>query len=218
MGYASPAQTWIQTRCKLSSDDLKEKPECPGMAQNLLVIEMDDDPTQKTTVLQGLGLFKIWTTLILTPLLVLALIAAMIFFSGYQKNWKTSTATVIADVNECPPNSNTTNGWTCAVKVTVDGLPSSADGIDLKVDVPQSSVASRHTFQVAYDPAKPEQTLTTAVLTPGGRMTIEVVLGVVLLLAVVFFVLNLTLRKSKTWQNVSGVMEGADIASALLRR
>jgi hypothetical protein len=181
-------------------------------------MEMDDDPTQKTTVLQGLGLFKIWTTLILTPLLVVALIVGMIFVSRYQKGWTKSTAKAIEDVKDCPSNSNKTNGWTCAVKVTVDGLPSSANGIDLKVDVPQSSVASGQTFPVAYDTSKPEQTLTAAVLTPGGRMTIEVILGVVLLLAVVFFVLNLMLRKSRTWQNVSGVMEGADIASSLLRR
>jgi hypothetical protein len=179
---------------------------------------MEDDPTQKTSVLQGLGLFKIWTTLILTPLLVVALIVGMIVFSRYQKSWTLSTATVIADVKDCPSSSNKANGWTCAVKVTVDGLPSSANGMDLKVDVPQSSVASGKTFPVAYDPLKPDQTLTTSVLTPGGRTTIEIVLGVLLLLAVVFFVLNLTLRKSKTWQNVSGVMEGADIASALFRR
>jgi hypothetical protein len=179
---------------------------------------MDDDPTQKTTVLQGMGLFKIWTTLILTPLLALALIVGMMFFSTYQKGWHTSTARVITDVKDCPSNSKKTNGWTCAVKVTVDGLSTSVDGIDLKVDVPQSSVVRGQTFLVTYDPSKPEQTLTTVVLTSRGRMTIEVVLGIALLLAVVVFVLNLTLRKSKTWQDVSGVMEGADIASALLRR
>ena len=179
---------------------------------------MDDDPTQKTSVLQGLGLFKIWTTLILTPLLVVALIVGIIMASRYQKGWTSSRATVVADVKDCPSNSNKTNGWTCPVKVTVDGLPSSANGVDLKVDVPQSSVTAGQTFPVMYDPSKPDQTLTASVLTPGGRTTLEVVLGVMLLFAVIFFVLNLTLRKSKTWQNVSGVMEGADIASALFRR
>jgi hypothetical protein len=69
---------------------------------------MDDDPTQKTTVLQGMGLFKIWTTLILTPLLALALIVGMMFFSTYQKGWHTSTARVITDVKDCPSNSNKT--------------------------------------------------------------------------------------------------------------
>jgi hypothetical protein len=71
---------------------------------------------------------------------------------------------------------------------------------------------------VAYDPQKPAETLTASVLSSESRMTIEIALGVVLALVVLFFVLNLALRKNRTWQNVSGVMEGADIASALFRR
>jgi hypothetical protein len=182
---------------------------------------MEGGPSQNTTVLQGLGLFKIWTTLIITPLVVVALIVGMVFAAGYQKGWKTSTATAMKGVQDCPPNVDVDkkNGWTCSVKVSVDGLPAaSADGYDLKVNVDQNSVRSGQTWPVAYDPSKPGQTLTTAILTPGGRTTIEVVLGVILLVMVIFFVLNLTLRRNKTWQNVSGVMEGADIASALLRR
>ena len=180
--------------------------------------KMEGDPVPKTSVLQGLGLFKIWTTLIITPLVVVTLIVGMIFLSRYQKGWTTSTATAIADVKDCPINTtNKTTGWKCAVKVTVDGLPESAVGLDLEVDVNKSSVDHGQTWPVTFDPAKPAQTLTTAVLTSNIRLTTEIVLGVILLLAVVFFILNLTLRKNKTWQNVSGIMEGTDIASALLR-
>jgi flagellar biosynthesis protein FliP len=179
---------------------------------------MEGGDSQNTTILQGLGIFKIWTTLIFIPLSVLALIVAMIFFSQYQKNWKVSTATAVAAVKDCPVNvSDNQKGWTCAVKVKVADLPQD-NILDLKVEVNQSSVDINQTWQVTYDPAKPTQTLTTAVLTSGTRTGIEIGLAVGILLCVVFFVVNLVFRKNKTWQNVSGVMEGVDLASSLMRR
>lgn len=163
-------------------------------------------------------MFKIWTTLILTPLIVLALITGMIFFSQYQKKWKVSTATAVSAVKNCPVNVNdSSKGWTCAVKVKVADLPQESI-LDLKVDVSQSTVDENQTWQVTYDPAKPTQTLTTGVLASGTRTGIEIGLAVGILLCVIFFVINLVFRKNKTWQNVSGVMEGVDLASSLMRR
>jgi len=176
---------------------------------------MENAPAERTTVLQGLGLFKIWTTLILTPLLVVVLIIGMVVAATYQRGWQQSTATATADVNDCPSNSAKGKGWTCAVKVSVNGLPGD---LDLKVEESKSFVKAGETWPVAYDASKVQATLTTLVMTPRNRLIIEAVLGVFLFLAVAFFVLNLTLRKNRTWQNVSGVMEGADLASALLRR
>ena len=180
---------------------------------------MEGDGSQDTTILQGLGIFKIWTTLIFIPLSVLALIAAMIFFSQYQKNWKVSTATAVAAVKDCPVNVNDNQkGWTCAVKVKVADLLPPDSILDLKVEANQSTVDMNQTWPVTYDPANPSQTLTTVVLTRGTRTGIEIGLAVGILLCVVFFVVNLVFRKNKTWQNVSGVMEGVDLASSLMRR
>jgi hypothetical protein len=170
---------------------------------------------EKTTILQGVGMMRIWTIIILTPLLIMALIGGIIFVSRYQAGWNMSTATVITDVKGCQMNSNN-GGWTCVVKVTIDGLPSSANGFDLKVDVPQSSVASGQTFQVAYDPSQPESTLTAAPLTPAAKISLEIVLGIILLIAVGFLLLNLKFRNNKTWQDSSGVMVGLDAVSDIL--
>lgn len=174
---------------------------------------------QKTTVLQGVGLFKIWTTLILTPVLIGVLILFIVIASKYQKNWTQTSATAVADVKDCPPKTNNPGaGWTCALKVNVEGLPIVSGGIDLKVDVPRNSVAKDQSFPVVFDPSNPTKTLTTKILTPAGRKGFEIGLGLCLLFAVVIFVVNLTFRKNKTWQSVSGVMQGADIASSIFHR
>jgi hypothetical protein len=165
---------------------------------------MDPDPAPQTTVLQGLGLFKIWTTLIITPLVAILIIIGMVAISKNQQNWTRSTATASSPVANCPMDlSNQSKGWICQVPVTVDALPQQT--FTLTVDGPQSA-AQGQTWPVAFDPAKPKETLTTYVMTPGMRIGIEVGLGIALGLCVLFFFLNLSLRKNKTWQNVSGVM------------
>lgn len=182
-------------------------------------MEGDPAPPQNTTVLQGLGLFKIWTTLVITPIIVVVLVVAMIWVSRHQKGWKVSTATAKAAVQDCPLvwTNKTTSNFTCTAKVSVADLPELGI-VDLKIPTDKNAVDSGQTWPVAYDPAKPADTLTTEVMTDGGRTIAEVMLGVFLVVAVGFFFINFFFRTNKTWQNVSGIMEGSDIASTLLRR
>jgi len=182
-----------------------------------MYLKMTEVATENTTVLQGLGLFKIWTVLIITPFFVVALIVGMVVAAMYQKGWKTSTAVAVSAVIGCPPNtSNKANVWTCTVPVSVDELPNQQ--IDLKVDVDKDSVDIGHTWPVIFDPQKPSQTLTTVIYSNNSRTIAEVIMAVILIISVLFFLFNLKLRNNKTWQNISGVMQGADIASNIFGR
>jgi hypothetical protein len=96
--------------------------------------------------------------------------------------------------------------------VVVEDQPSSP--LSLTVASP---VVKDQKWPVTYDPKAPAATLTTAIITPSTRMGIEAVLGVALLVVAAVFALNLAWRKNKSWQNISGVMQGADIASSVLR-
>jgi len=178
---------------------------------------MDYPPPEQSrpTVLRSLGTFKIWTTLILTPLVGIGIVIVMIMVPHIQKDWKTSTATSTESINGCPRSSGKSENFTCSVKVKVADL--GPQDYSLSVNSDRDSLRSGQTWTVAYDPKNPGDTLTTSVATASTRTWLEIGLGAGLVICILFFVINLALRKNEIWQNVSGVMEGADIASAVVR-
>ena len=178
-----------------------------------------DGAPQQTTLLEGLGLFKIWATIILGPVLIIGLIVVMVVVGRLQKDWTLSTATATKEVLNCPHATDANDQqWSCDVPVSVAGLPTLPSDFTLEVDVPTNQVEKGAQFKVIYDPNNPEKTLTTGIITSAGRSGVEVILGVVLALAVLFFVLNLIFRRNRTWQNVQGVFQGVDLAHGLLQR
>lgn len=130
-----------------------------------------------------------------------------------------STATATKEVVNCPHATDANDQqWSCDVPVSVAGLTTLPADFTLEVDVPTNQVEKGAQFKVIYDPNNPEKTLTTGIITSAGRSGVEVILGVVLALAVLFFVLNWIFRRNRTWQNVQGVFQGVDLAHGLLQR
>ena len=177
-----------------------------------------DGPSEHTSVLQGLGLFKIWATIILAPLIAIGLIVAIVQVSRWQKDWTLSEAEATETVQHCRLASarKDEKKWSCDVPVSVRGLDE-AEGLRVNITSDKDSVDAGSKFQVTYDPAKPAETLTADVLTPAGRSALELGLGVVLVVVGGMFVVNVIFRKSKTWQSVQGVFQGVDLAHNLFK-
>jgi hypothetical protein len=172
----------------------------------------------ESSVLRDLGKFKIWTTILLSPLMMLALVAGMLYVHWLQRGWTASSATATAACSppQPPPSENDKEGGGggCTVPVDVEGL----SGTPLPLRVPSGAAQAGQKWPVVYDPKRPAaETLTTAVLLPGARLALEIGLAIALLFVAALFALNLRWREDRTWQNISGVMQGADLASSVLR-
>ena len=169
---------------------------------------MNSDPT----VLQSLGTFRIWTNLIFGPLFMLLLVAGMFFAWSYQRNWAKVTARVQTD-QQCHFDQNTTGGKFYICPDTPLDVPGIGGTTRLAVASDTATLASGAEVPVTYDPADPQKTVTTFVFASRGAAL--GVLAIFLLIAIAWFVFNLRMRNDAGWQNVSGVMQGADIASGI---
>ena len=187
---------------------------------------MGDAGDQPTTLLQGLGLFKIWTTIIVAPLIMVAVVVGMIVIAQYQRGWTVSTAKYSTTGSEdnyvrptahCSLSASPQTMYTCTVDVTVEKLPKPTDSYySLVVESASNDIKDGQSWTVAYDPANPSTTLTTGVMTNSAKVLLESVLALILVIAVAFFMINIVFRRNKTWQNISGVTEVAGLASSVV--
>lgn len=166
-------------------------------------------------VLSALGTVHIWISLVLLPLAIVGIMLAIVIEATAQKNWKRGVATCQKRTDVCPLTDGSLP-YQCSVPVSVDTMPGVRYQMTYRTRV--LPVDQGQSWEVAYDPARPSETLTQDVKTPSSRVTTLVVLGVLLALMIAWFVVNLKLRNNKTFRNVSGVMEIGDLVQGALSR
>ena len=104
--------------------------------------------------------------------------------------------------------------YKCTYRVRVDGLQQS-----LALDVQQfSDEAAKPTtsWDVVYDPDRPQETLTVEAMTPAVRAGLIVAALVALALLAASYVASYAYRDDAVWQNVSGVWALATVASSVV--
>ena len=189
------------------------------------------DKGDSTTVLQGMGMFHIWAFIIFGPLVAIVLIAVAILVWNYHKGWVETKANCIKQrppLTPSPKNSRVgTFGDTCCTMdpdvakyscpVTLEndkGTPKK----QYKLILSSGDDPFAATWKVSYNGKDKdiEKSLTTQVVSDGARKVVVGVLVVILLVLTIYWIFNFANRGNKTWQNVSGVMEGADLASSVL--
>lgn len=174
---------------------------------------MDGGAQPSPTLLEGFGLFRIWSTLILTPILVIVLVVAMFVVAGWQHGWTRSMATKVQpNPPACQPLQTGADmtSYSCTATVKVATLPDKEFQLHFQSEMPSST---QDQWDVIYDPANPEGTITTSVMTPHIRTEIQVALGVFTALSVAFFVVDVVFRNNRTWQNIQGAAEGIELTS-----
>lgn len=113
-----------------------------------------------------------------------------LYFTLIRWKWHTSKAHALEDAANCNP---------CYVKVSVEGLaappaasttPSPAAsqaGYDLKVYSASAPVVRGETWNVQYDPKKPQESLTTDVYSPGSILFWQIAAGLFTIFGIFVF-------------------------------
>lgn len=177
------------------------------------------DSSGGSGVLGGLGVFHIWTELLLGPLAIIFLIWVTVVVWNYQVGW-THTQGTVQDTPACVPCAGNQcqqgDGFVCEhTELLVKGVKGKNATWDATVISP-SELHVKDVVAVCYDPKDPSKHATTTGCMPA---TIRGLLRILLVLAIIFaigwWVINLVFRHNKTFQQASGVLEGADIAQSI---
>ena len=167
-------------------------------------------------MLGGLGTFHIWSVIIFGPIMVLFLILLVVVMWNYQRGW-TFVNGVVENVPTCNAcMGQNCNGYSCMdTEVAVKGDKGKTYHWNVTASSP-TELQKGAAIGVCYNPTKPSSHAATS-----GCMTAPIrdLILVLLVLAIVggtgWWFINLRLRNNKTFQSVSGVMEGADIAQSI---
>lgn len=170
-------------------------------------------------VLGDLGNFHIWKTLILGPLSIILIVLVAVFLWNHQKGWAAAKGTVLNDPS-CSPCSGSTcqQGQVQCSDTEVRVLVGDTDQTWTMSSVAPHDLSKGSFISVCYDPEAPKKNHAsgTQCMSPTVR---DIAVGVCVLGALVtagWWVVNLTLRKNKNFQQASGVLESADLASDVL--
>ena len=172
-------------------------------------------------VLGGLGKFHIWMEIIFGPIVLLLFIGVLIFLWRYQRGW-TWTHGIVQNTPKCAlcdgNNCQAGQGYSCAetgVLVNVKGKDEQWQFDTINA----SALRKGDKITVCYNPGKPSQhDSTQGCMSPHARDIICAFILVLLVLAAGWWFVNLHYRKNATFQKISGVMEGADIAQDIFGR
>ena len=171
-------------------------------------------------VLGALGNFHIWTTLILGPLFIILIIVIAIFLWNYQRGWSTGKG-VVLNHPACDPCSGNTcqNGQFLCPGTVMRVRVGDKDETWTMSAISPRPLQKGSKVSVCYDPKAPEKNHTSGTQCMSTHVR-DIALGVCVLVAIGaagWWVTNLVLRKNKGFQQASGVLEGANIASNLFR-
>lgn len=165
--------------------------------------------------LEGLGKFHIWTSLIFGPilfLLVVAVIVVVIVENSTQRGWEKTTAHYVSTIS-CTMDSDNSN-YQCSVQVSLDSVKGKL--FTLHVSSNTNVINPTTSWNVHYKQGKVQESLST-VISKGSEVLVVTTLSVVALFILAIWVLNLKLRNNQEWQQVSGVMEGANLLSGVIQ-
>jgi hypothetical protein len=166
----------------------------------------------QSSVIQDLGMFHIIMYIVLGPVFIGGLLLLAYAASKYQKGWTHTKAK--CPTGTYPPGpfkQSCCEGRQC--QVTLDTFP---DGRTFALKLQDSDNDLGKSWDVAYDPKKDtSKTLTTLVFSDGARKGMEIACFVVAGLVSIMWCVNVALRHNKSWQDVSGAMETADLASSV---
>ena len=176
---------------------------------------MSNQNADEPSVLSSLGVFHIWVNILLGPVFLIILVTVAILVWRNRRNWETGRATVKTTpdchpcVNKCADDSN---NYEC---VNVETILQYGKGHTSALTLDQEDVkAPLHkgdTLDLCFDPKVPRHHSSGKCMSSSVRTRIVVCCFVAAAMVLVFWLVNLTLRKNRSWQNISGVMEGASL-------
>ena len=188
----------------------------------------DSQPAVSPTWLQALGLLHIWSFILLGPLLLLLLVVFIVLIWRMQRGWRHAQASFAPGQEQpeqrlrCEATNATDQSATylCTYNVTLidddgDALHPGVQKVVVRQGDDKQPEPGKK-WSVVYDPDDPTQ-VTTEFLSEDTRRLAVGCLSFLAVFLAAYYAFNLKFRNNRTWQNVSGVFEGAGLLRGLLR-
>lgn len=170
-----------------------------------------------TGLLGGLGTFHIWSVLILGPIVVIFLICLAVLIWNHQRGWTSVNGVVENDPTCSACTGQNCTGYSCVdAEVAVKGDKGENYHWNATEFTSLTQLRKGSAIGVCYNPTKPSShAVTNSCMTPDIRTLIMVILALSIVSCIGWWFINLRLRNNKSFQSISGVMEGADIAQSI---